>query len=99
MRPAVVLLVAVLCALAAREAHAQSDSGFYVSQELGVNLVPTLEIDADSPRGRGSICDEHVNPFLDLMPGFCHDPNAPGTDWSNAFDGVAGILAGGAVGY
>lgn len=93
------LFVAILCALVSREALAQSGSGFYVSQELGVNLVPTLQIDADSPRGRGSICDEHVNPFLDLMPSFCYDPSAPGTDWSNVFDGAGGILARGAVGY
>lgn len=95
----VVLVGALLCALAAGEARAQPGGGFYLSQELGVNLTPTLEIDADAPGGRGSICDEHVNPFPDVMPGFCNDPNAPGTHWTNAFDGAGGILAGGAVGY
>ena len=99
MRSRVVFFVAVLCALVSGEAQAQFNSGVYVSQELGANFAPTLEIDAHSRRGRGSICDEHVNPFFDLMPSFCHDPNAPGTRWTNAFDGAGGILAGGAVGY
>ena len=94
-----VMWVAMLAALATGEAHAQSGSRFYVSQELGANFTPTLDIEGDAPNAPGSICDEHVNPFTDLMPAFCSDPNAPGTGWTNAFDGAGGIVAGGAVGY
>ena len=70
-----------------------------MSQELGANFTPTLDIEGDAPNAPGSICDEHVNPFTDLMPAFCSDPNAPGTGWTNTFDGAGGIVAGGAVGY
>ena len=93
------LSVAMLAALVPGEARAQSGSGFYLSQELGVNFTPALDIEVVAPNAPGSICDEHLNPFTDLMPAFCSDPNAPGTAWTIAFDGAAGILAGGALGY
>ncbi|MCY4029390.1 MAG: hypothetical protein OXH75_24105 [Acidobacteria bacterium] len=96
---ALALSVAMLAALAPGEVRAQSGSGFYLSQELGVHFTPALDIEVVAPNAPGSICDEHLNPFTDLMPAFCSDPNAPGTAWTNAFDGAAGILAGGALGY
>lgn len=99
MRSVLSLAVVVLSGFASCAADAQTDRGFYVSSEIGVNFAPELGIDADSPNARGSICDEHVNPFRDLMPSSCDDPNAPGTHWSNAFEDAAGILAGAAAGY
>ena len=89
----------LLWTLAPGQVHAQSDSRFYWSQELGANSTPALAIDGDAANAPGSICDQHVNPFTDLMPGFCKDPTAPGTSWTNSFDGAGGILAGAAVGY
>lgn len=88
-----------LSVLASSNAESQFDRGFYVSAELGINFASDLEFDVDTPRARGSICDEHINPFFEVMPGFCDDPNAPGTNWSNAIDRANGILAGAAVGY
>ena len=93
------LSIVMLAALAPGPARAQSGSGLYLSQELGANLTPALDIEVDAPHAPGSICDAHLNPFTDLMPAFCGDPNAPGTAWTNAFDGAGGILAGGALGY
>ena len=96
---ALALSIVMLAALAPDEARAQSRSGLYLSQELGANLTPALDIEVDAPHAPGSICDAHLNPFTDLMPAFCSDPNAPGTAWTNAFDGAGGVLAGGALGY
>ena len=93
------VLAALLAILAPGEARAQSGSGFYLSQELGANFTPALEIDGGAANAPGSICDQHLNPFSDLMPAFCSDPNAPTTVWTNTFDGAGGILAGGALGY
>jgi len=91
-------VVAVLWTLAAGEVRAQSGGGLYVSQELGVNWTPSLAMEG-SANDFGSICDEYVNPFTDLMPAFCSDPASPFTAWTNTFAGAGGILAGGAVGY
>ena len=91
-------LIAVLpVALAPSGADAQT-GGLYMSHELGLNLTPTLAVEADA-NDYGSICDEYINPFTDLMPAFCGDPGSPRTAWANAFGGAGGILAGGAVGY
>lgn len=79
------------------DVRAQS-GGLYVSQELGINLAPRLGIEGVA-NDFGSICDEYVNPFTDLMPAFCGDPDSPPTAWTNAFEGAGGILAAGAVGY
>ena len=97
--PVATLLVALLWTLVPGDVRAQSLGGFYVSQELGMNFTPALGIEYDAANGRGSICDHHVNPFTDLMPAFCDDPNAPGTSWTNTFNRAGGILAGGAMGY
>ena len=93
-----ILFVGGLCTLAAGAARAQTGGGLYVSQELGIHFAPALAIalDANAP---GSICDEHVNPFTDLMPAFCTGPDAPRTTWTNAFEPAGGLLTSGAVGY
>ena len=96
MRPAPLLAV-LLSALVADGADAQT-GGLYMSHELGINLAPSLVLEADA-NDYGSICDEYINPFTDLMPAFCGDPGSPRTAWTNAFGGAGGILAGGAVGY
>ena len=77
--------------------RAQTDSGLYLSQEIGVNLTLDLATANQAANARGSICDQHVNPFTDLMPVVCDDPNAPITAWTNSISGAAGILTGGAV--
>ena len=92
------LLVCLLFTLATAEVGAQHGKGFYASLELGANFAPSIRIAADA-NARGSICDEHLNPFTDLMPASCGDPNAPGTAWSNGFGGANGFMGGGAVGY
>ncbi|MCY3820118.1 MAG: hypothetical protein OXH52_12265, partial [Gammaproteobacteria bacterium] len=81
---ALALSMAMFAALTPGEARAQAGSGFYLSQELGANFTPAFDIEFVAPNARGSICDEHVNPFTDLMPAFCSDPNAPGTAWTIA---------------
>lgn len=96
--PLFTVMVAALWILAAGEVRAQSGGGLYVSQELGINFTPSLGIEGDA-NDFGSICDEYVNPFTDLMPAFCSDPDSPPTAWTNTFTGAGGILAGGAVGY
>ena len=93
------LTIAMLAVLFPCGARAQPGGGLYLSQELGANFTPGLNIEIAAPNAPGSICDEHLNPFTDLMPAFCSDPNAPGTAWTNSFDGAGGILAGGALGY
>ena len=75
------------------------DGGFYVSQELGVHFTRGLNLEADAVNAPGSICDQYLNPFTDRMPAFCGSADAPGTQWTNAFQPTAGFLAGGAVGY
>ena len=94
-----VLTTATFSGLLPGNAQAQPLSGLYLSQELGVNFTSSLDMEFLAPNAPGSICDEHVNPFTDLMPAFCSDPNAPGTAWTNTFDGAGGILAGAALGY
>ena len=93
------LLVCLLLTLAASEAHAQHDKGFYASLELGTNFAPGIRVDGDTTNAKGSICDEHLNPFTDLMPASCGDPDAPGTAWTNGFDQGNGFMGGGAMGY
>ena len=87
------MLVCLLFTLATGEVGAQHGKGFYASLELGANFAPSIRIAADA-NGRGSICDEHLNPFTDLMPASCGDPNAPGTAWSNGFGGANGFMGG-----
>ena len=73
------MLGCLLLTFAAGEIRAQQGKGFYANLELGANFAPGLGIVADAANARGSICDEHLNPFTDLMPRSCDDPTAPGT--------------------
>ena len=91
-----VVIVVLLCGLVSDGANAQT-GGLYMSHELGINLTPGFEI--EGANDYGSICDEYINPFIDLMPAFCGDPGSRRTAWTNAFRGAGGVLAGGAVGY
>ncbi len=79
-------------------AAAQSASGFYLSQEIGLNLAPGVELLGNS-NDRASRCDEFINPRYAEVPG-CTDPNrGSGAGWRTAFDRAAGVLAGLAAGY
>ena len=79
---------------------AQQGSGLYLSQELGLHLAPGPVTDMEADNAHGSICDQHVNPFTDLMPAVCDGgPGVPTTGWANAFGGGTGVLAAAAVGY
>ena len=79
-------------------AAAQSASGFYLSQEVGLNLAPGVELLGVS-NDRASRCDEFINPRYAEVPG-CTDPNrGSGAGWRTAYDGAAGLLAGVAAGY
>ena len=76
---ALVLFAAMLVALPLGNANAQPATGWYLSQELGGNRTPVLEFEGNAPNAPGSICAANINPFADLMPPLCSDPNAPGT--------------------
>ncbi len=79
-------------------AAAQSTSGFYLSQEVGLNLAPGVELLGNS-NDRASRCDEFINPRYAEVPG-CTDPNrGSGAGWKTAYDRAAGVLAGLAAGY
>ena len=95
-----VALAAVLSMTAPGGAGAQTGGGFYVSHDLGGHFTPGLGIDAYADNAPGSICDQHLNPFTDLMPAYCDGgPDAPATEWVNAFRRGSGVLAGAAAGY
>ena len=79
-------------------ASAQSVSGFYLSQEIGFNRAPSVELFGNS-NDRASHCDEFINPRFAEVPG-CTDPDrGSGAGWKTAYDRAAGILAGLSVGY
>ena len=91
------LAVAGVAPLAAT-ASAQPASGFYLSQEVGLNLAPGVELLGVS-NDRASRCDEFINPLYAEVPG-CTDPNrGSGAGWKTAYDRAAGLLAGLAAGY
>ena len=93
-------LAALLWTAAPGSAGAQTGGGLYVSQELGGHFTPGLAIDGRADNAHGTICDQYLNPFTDLMPAFCDGgPDAPTTEWVNAFRRGSGFLAGAAVGY
>ena len=95
-----IALAALLSMTAPGAVGAQTGGGFYVSQELGGHFTPGLGIDAHADNAPGSICDQHLNPFTDLMPAYCDGgPDAPTTEWVNAFRRGSGVLAGAAAGY
>ena len=79
-------------------ASAQSASGFYLSQELGLNLAAPVDLLGNS-NDRASHCDEFINPRFAEIPG-CTDPDrGSGAGWKTAYDGATGILAGLSAGY
>ncbi len=58
-------------------ASAQPRSGFYLSQEIGLNLAPGVELLGNS-NDRASRCDEFINPrFAALLRGSKTDPQRP----------------------
>ena len=93
------------CALAmagavafAAPASSQTGSGFYLSQEVGLNLAPAVELLGNS-NDRASRCDEFINPRYAEVPG-CTDPDrGSGAGWRTAYDRASGVLAGVAAGY
>ena len=101
MRKSGAVTVAVAVALAmglAGTAAAESARGFYLSQSLGLNLAPEVELRGNS-NDRASRCDEFINPRYAEVPG-CTDPNrGSGAGWSSSFDDATGLLTGIAVGY
>ena len=79
-------------------ASAQPTSGFYLSQEIGLNLAPGLELLGNS-NDRASRCDEFINPRFAEVAG-CTEPNrGSGAGWKTTYDRAAGILAGLSAGY
>ena len=84
--------------LIADTASAQPTSGFYLSQEIGLNVAPPVQLLGNS-NDRASRCDEFINARFAEVPG-CTDPNrGSGAGWKTAYDRAAGILAGLSVGY
>ena len=79
-------------------ASAQPASGFYLSQEIGLNIAPSLEL-LGNTNDRPSRCDEFINPRFADVAG-CTDPNrGSGAGWKTAHDRAAGLLAGLSAGY
>ena len=79
-------------------ASAQPASGFYLSQEIGLNVAPPVALLGNST-DRASRCDEFINPRFAEVPG-CTDPNrGSGAGWKTTYDRAAGILAGLSAGY
>ena len=79
-------------------ASAQPASGFYLSQEIGLNVAPAVALLGNST-DRASRCDEFINPRFAELPG-CTDPNrGSGAGWKTTYDRAAGILAGLSAGY
>ena len=79
-------------------ASAQPTSGFYLSQEIGLNLAPGVELLGNS-NDRASRCDEFINPRFAEVAG-CTEPNrGSGAGWKTTYDRAAGILAGLSAGY
>ncbi len=79
-------------------ASAQPASGAYLSQGIGLNVAPSVELLGNS-NDRASRCDEFINPRFAEVPG-CTDPNrGSGADWRTVYDRAAGLLAGLSAGY
>ena len=79
-------------------ASAQPASGFYLSQEIGLNVAPAVALLGNST-DRASRCDEFINPRFAEVPG-CTDPNrGSGAGWKTTYNRAAGILAGLSAGY
>ena len=79
-------------------ASAQERSGFYLSQDIGLNFAPSVELLGNS-NDRASRCDQFINPRFAEVPG-CTDPNrGSGAGWKTAYDQAVGIQAGLSAGY
>lgn len=92
------LLALAAAGLITSEASAQPVTGFYLSQEIGLNVAPAVELLGNS-NDRASRCDEFINPRFAEIPG-CTDPNrGSGAGWKTAYDRAAGLLAGLSAGY
>ncbi len=91
-------LAVVGTGLIAGKASAQSASGFYLNQEIGLNVASAVELLGNS-NDRASRCDEFINPRFAEVPG-CTDPNrGSGAGWKTTYDRAAGMLAGLSGGY
>ena len=91
-------LAVVGTGLIAGKASAQSASGFYLNQEIGLNVASAVELFGNS-NDRASRCDEFINPRFAEVPG-CTDPNrGSGAGWKTTYDRAAGMLAGLSGGY
>ena len=92
------LLALAGTALTVGAASAQPASGFYLSQEIGLNVAPSVELLGNS-NDRASRCDEFINPRFAEVPG-CTDPNrGSGAGWRTVYDRAAGLLAGLSAGH
>ena len=84
--------------LLAGEAWAQPASGYYLSQEIGLNVAPPVELFGNT-NDRPSRCDEFINPRFAEVAG-CTDPDRGlGAGWKTDYDRAAGMLAGVSAGY
>ena len=84
--------------LSTGSASAQPASGFYLSQEIGLNVASAVALLGNST-DRASRCDEFINPRFAEVPG-CTDPNrGSGAGWKTTYDRATGILAGLSAGY
>ena len=103
MRSAQSFLGACLLALAgatlvAGEVWAQPASGYYLSQEIGLNVAPPMELFGNT-NDRPSRCDEFINPRFAEVAG-CTDPDRGlGAGWKTDYGRAAGMLAGVSAGY
>lgn len=85
-------------AVIAGEVRAQPAPGFYLSQEIGLNAAPPMEL-LGNTNDRPSRCDEFINPRFAEVAG-CTDPDRGlGAGWKTGYDRAAGMLAGGSAGY
>ena len=91
-RAAAVLALAAAGLLAAGPASGQ----LYLRTGVGAEFASGLHLQG-SDDDRHAVCDEFVNPSYADVPG-CTGPRE-GDRWTGSFDGVAGVLAGAAVGY
>lgn len=92
MRRLTVIMAFICGFMAATTVHAQMNSRYYVSLELGTHMNPGVSFLGDS-NDRASICDEFINPLFASVPG-CTDPNRGVDDnWAVDFDRGMGTLA------
>ena len=89
-------VVLAVLAMATAPALAQTDGGFYLSSELGINFAPGFDFLGNST-DQGSVCDPFVNP--DAGSRAAAGCPTMGTGWKSVFDSGRGILGGVAVGY